>query len=105
MGTTFHGLISIVNRGDLVQTAIPTQTIEQQIVEVLQTLPPDRAREVLDFALFVQAQIAATDTAWDELFATRSEAVAAWVDRVMAEDGDVTDIDASGEVLTPVRPQ
>lgn len=87
------------------QTSTPPPTIEQQVVDVLQTLPLDRAREVLDFALFVQGQVAAVDKAWDNLFATRAEAVDAWVDRVVAEDDEMTDIDASGDMLTPARSQ
>ena len=88
------------------QTASPSQpTLEQQLIAVVQSLPEDRAREVLDFALFVQARIAADEGAWDELFAGKADQVTAWVDRIMAEEGALTGVDTSGDVLKPASPQ
>ncbi len=67
------------------QTANQSQSaLEQQLIAVVQSLPEDRAREVLDFALFVQARIAADDAAWDEIFAQKANAVTTWVDQMMA---------------------
>jgi len=81
---------------------VATPTPVEEVVRAMATLPLEAQREVLDFALFVQARIAAEDAAWDETFATRADDVAAWVDRITAEGGEPTGIDASGEVLKPL---
>ena len=89
-------------------------TIEQEVIDNLRQLPPERAQEVLDFVIFLRARvhsipspqlpvIRATpsngDAAWDSIFETEGEAVDAWVDDLLAENAPSTPIDASGNVL------
>ena len=84
-------------------TTEPAPTIEQALVAVLREMPEDRAREVLDFALFLQARIAAEDAKWDAAFeATDTSKLQAWLDAERANDAELTDIDDTGEVLRPV---
>lgn len=54
------------------------------------TLPPEAQQEVLDFALFLQARIAAEDAKWDASFAsTDSAKLRAWLDEERAGDQDL----------------
>jgi hypothetical protein len=63
---------------------------EQQLIEIVRTLPPSSAEEVLDFALFIQAKLTlddqpvndvdesseavlADEARWDEQFAASGE--------------------------------
>jgi hypothetical protein len=75
--------------------------IEQAIIAVLREMPEDRAREVLDFALFLQARIWADDAKWDAAFATTdSIKLKAWLDAERAADDDLQPMfDESGEFV------
>ncbi|MBI5301525.1 MAG: hypothetical protein HY868_05260 [Chloroflexi bacterium] len=46
-------------------------TLEQTLISIVRTLPPERAVELLDFARFLQTLDARSDTEdqWDQLFA------------------------------------
>ena len=62
------------------QPAIQTPTIEQALIAAIRDMPEQQAREVLDFALFLQARIAAEDAKWDAAFAaTDSAKLKAWL--------------------------
>lgn len=58
--------------------------------QVLAVLPPDAQKEVLDFALFLQARIAAQDAKWETAFAeTDSARLKEWLDAEKAGDEDL----------------
>lgn len=57
---------------------------------VIRDMPEYHAREVLDFALFLQARIAAEDAKWDASFAaTDSDKLKAWLADEKADDNDL----------------
>ena len=65
-------------------------TLEQELIAAIREMPDDRAREVLDFALFLQARIAAEDAKWNASFAaTDSAKLKAWLDAEKADDEDL----------------
>ncbi|MBI5650306.1 MAG: hypothetical protein HZC40_07670 [Chloroflexi bacterium] len=47
----------------------PSVTLEQTLVNIVRTLPPERATELLDFARFLQFLTTNDETQWDQLFA------------------------------------
>lgn len=84
------------------QIAIQIPTIEQELIAAIRAMPEERAREVLDFALFLQTRIAAEDAKWDASFAATDTAkLQAWLDAERARDTELTDVDDTGEVLQP----
>ena len=81
----------------------PAPTLEQALIAAVREMPEDRAREVLDFALFLQARLAAIDAQWEASFeATPTSKLQAWLDAERANDTELTAIDDSGEVLISV---
>ncbi len=87
------------------QTVIEPPALEQELIAVIRTMPEDRAREVLDFALFLQARIAAEDAKWDAAFAATPESkfaeMAARVRAQVAASETKPMFDAVGELAHP----
>ena len=93
------------------QTAIEMPTteqapsLEQELIAAIREMPEDRAREVLDFALFLQARIAAEDAKWDAAFAATPESkfaeMAARVRAQVAAGEAKPMFDAVGELARP----
>lgn len=96
-------------------------TYEQQLIEIVRTLPPSGAEEVLDFALFIQAkfaqgdqrdihvgespeQLLADEARWDEQFAASGEKLRALARK--ARDnfyaGKTTAMDVINGELAPI---
>lgn len=44
---------------------VQTTRAGEEVARIITALPPDAQKEVLDFALFLQARITAADDAWD----------------------------------------
>lgn len=64
--------------------------ISEEAARVISTLPANAQKEVLDFALFLQARIVAQDAQWDAAFAeTDSARLKAWLDAEKADDEDL----------------
>jgi len=69
---------------------IEAASLAQQLVQVVAALPDERVREVIDFALFLQARIAANDAKWEASFAaTDSATLRAWLEAEKADDEDL----------------
>ena len=65
------------------------QTPIDELVHAVQALPPEAQREVLHFALFLQARIVSQDKAWDTAFAQTDPAkLKAWLENDRAADED-----------------
>lgn len=69
---------------------VQTTGAGEEAARVIAALPPDAQKEVLDFALFLQARIAAQDAQWEAAFAeTDSARLKAWLDAEKADDEDL----------------
>lgn len=79
--------------------------VEQAIGEVVRGLPPERAREVLDFAQWLKERVAADAAAdaWDEALENTTPEQAARIQvRIESQRARVTPLfDASGTVAPP----
>ena len=82
------------------QTISETTAYEQALIDIIQTLPVERIRQVVDYARFVQTQtldefvlqegedpatVATDEAAWDAQFATSQEQMTKMAARVRAE--------------------
>jgi hypothetical protein len=70
--------------------ATPTATLADEVAQTLAAMPIEAQQEVLDFARFVLARIAAADAEWDAAFAaTDPKKLQAWLDEERAADEDL----------------
>jgi hypothetical protein len=102
----------------------PLLVYERKIIEILHTLPPSAAEEVLDFALFVQSkwsevddlslddeasadEVVADEARWDAQFAASREKLRK-LGRIARDNfyaGTSTDITIVNDELAPVEPE
>ena len=93
----------------MAETTTEQKTIEEQVVTILRTLPPERTQEVLDFAIFIGTRYATRievatdgDTKWDDIFSNKHQAeIEDWATKVLGEDEPTTGIATDGNELRP----
>jgi hypothetical protein len=70
--------------------SVQTTGTGEEAARVIATLPPEAQKEVLDFALFLQARTTAQDAQWDAAIAETDPAqLKAWLDSEKAGDEDL----------------